>query len=123
MSRPQIMVLGSYHMANPGKDYANLRADDVLAPARQAEIQSVVTSLAAFGPTKIAVETSADRQHEIDEAYDAFRRGDQNHGEDESGVVIDRSLHVAPRRSAQDYGRSALHRKPQQVWSTWGTGP
>jgi len=77
MSRPQIMILGSYHMANPGKDYANLRSDDVLAPARQAQIRSVVDALAAFGPTKIAVETSADRQHEIDEAYDAFCRGDR----------------------------------------------
>lgn len=77
MSMPQIMILGSYHMANPGKDYANLRADDVLAPARQAQIETVVAALAAFGPTKIAIEADRHRQSEIDDAYQAYCRGDR----------------------------------------------
>lgn len=77
MPLPQIMILGSYHMANPGKDYANLRADDVLAPARQAQIEAVVTALAAFGPTRIAVEADRHRQSEIDDAYQAYCRGDR----------------------------------------------
>ena len=49
-------MLGVYHMANPGRDIHNMRADDVLAPKRQAEIGQLVEVLKRFRPTKIAVE-------------------------------------------------------------------
>src|SRR5687767_2400671 len=51
-----IMILGMYHMSNPGLDAVNLDADDVLQPKRQREIQELVDRLAKFRPTKIAVE-------------------------------------------------------------------
>jgi len=54
--RSPIMILGLYHMANPGLDAVNVEADDVLLPRRQKEIQDLVNRLAAFRPTKIAVE-------------------------------------------------------------------
>ena len=54
--RVPVLLLGSYHMSNPGMDMFNLEADDVLAPARQAEIRALVDRLAAFNPTKVAVE-------------------------------------------------------------------
>src|SRR5258708_24007085 len=52
----QILVLGRYHMANPGHDIFNTQADDVLAPKRQAEIAQLIEVLEKFQPTKIAVE-------------------------------------------------------------------
>lgn len=57
--RPEVLVLGVYHMANPGHDLFNTQADDVLAPKRQAEIAQVVAALEKFHPTKIALETDA----------------------------------------------------------------
>lgn len=54
--RIEVLLLGSYHMANPGADAFNLEADDVLVPERQAEIRSVVDRLAEFEPTRVAVE-------------------------------------------------------------------
>lgn len=54
--RIEVMLLGSYHMSNPGADAFNLESDDVLAPTRQSEIQSVVDRLAEFAPTRVAVE-------------------------------------------------------------------
>ena len=51
-----LMLLGAYHMGNPNLDKFNVEADDVLAPKRQAEIEEVVKKLAAFQPTKIAIE-------------------------------------------------------------------
>jgi hypothetical protein len=47
-------------MGNPGRDIFNLRADDVLAPKRQAEIREVLDVLARFRPSKIAVEAASD---------------------------------------------------------------
>ncbi|HJU88499.1 MAG TPA: DUF5694 domain-containing protein [Gemmatimonadaceae bacterium] len=55
-ARAEVLVLGVYHMANPGRDLFNTRTDDVLAPKRQAEIAELITVLKRFRPTKIAVE-------------------------------------------------------------------
>lgn len=55
-SRPEVLVLGVYHMANPGRDIFNMKADDVLAPKRQAEIAQLIEVLKRFQPTKIAIE-------------------------------------------------------------------
>jgi len=55
-ARAEVLVLGVYHMANPGRDIFNMKADDVLAPKRQAEIGQLIEVLKGFRPTKIAVE-------------------------------------------------------------------
>lgn len=51
-----VLVVGTYHMNNPGRDVQNLEADDVLSPRRQAEIEAVVADVAAFAPTRVCVE-------------------------------------------------------------------
>jgi hypothetical protein len=55
-ARAEVLVLGVYHMSNPGRDIFNMQADDVLAPKRQAEMGQVIEVLKRFHPTKIAVE-------------------------------------------------------------------
>ena len=55
-ARVHVLVLGVYHMANPGRDIFNMQADDVLAPKRQAELAEVIAVLKRFNPTRIAVE-------------------------------------------------------------------
>lgn len=54
--RAEVLVLGVYHMSNPGHDIFNMKADDVLAPKRQAEIAELIKVLKRFQPTKIAIE-------------------------------------------------------------------
>lgn len=56
----EVLILGTYHMDNPGRDVFNIRADDVLAPRRQAEIRELLNLLARFCPTKIAIEANSD---------------------------------------------------------------
>ena len=56
------MVLGTYHMANPGHDVYNMQADDVRAPKRQQELAELTDALAKFQPTKIAIEADPDDQ-------------------------------------------------------------
>lgn len=55
-ARAEVLVLGVYHMANPGRDIFNTQADDVFAPKRQSEIAQLIEVLKKFQPTKIAVE-------------------------------------------------------------------
>jgi hypothetical protein len=56
----EVMILGTYHFANPGLDMHNAEIDDVLAPQRQKEVAAVVDALARFKPTRVAVEARAD---------------------------------------------------------------
>jgi hypothetical protein len=56
-TRPEILVLGTYHMANPGHDIHNMQADDVLSTKRQQEIAQLIEVLKKFHPTKIAIES------------------------------------------------------------------
>ena len=56
----EVMILGTYHMSNPGKDIHNLKADDVLVEKRQHELADVAAGLAKFKPTKVVVEQPVD---------------------------------------------------------------
>lgn len=71
-----ILLLGTFHFQDRGLDaYQPQFAIDVFSPQRQQEIGEVVERLAAFRPTKVAVERHALRQAEVDGEYAAFRRG------------------------------------------------
>jgi len=68
----QVMVLGTYHMDNPGLDLHNAKSEDVLTPKRQAELAAVAEALAAFKPTVIAVERITPAPAYEDAAYSEF---------------------------------------------------
>ncbi len=71
-----LLILGSYHMSNPGQDMFNLEADDVLVPKRQIEIQAIVNRLAQWKPTKVAVEAPFGDSATI-ARYQAYLRGER----------------------------------------------
>lgn len=52
----EVMVLGSYHFGNPGKDVNNQKVDTVLVPKKQAELEAIARALQTFRPTKVMVE-------------------------------------------------------------------
>jgi hypothetical protein len=72
--RAEVLVLGVYHMDNPGRDIFNMKADDVLAPKRQAEITQVIAALKKFQPTKISVERDASDKR-LAKDYADYRAG------------------------------------------------
>lgn len=80
----QILVLGTYHFANPGLDVVKTDVANVLSASKQAEIAAVVEALARFGPTKIAVERLPDAAARLDSLYAAYRGGRHELSRDES---------------------------------------
>lgn len=72
--KAHILVLGGFHMENPGKDVFNLQVDDMRAPKRQAEIAGFVEMIKAFRPTKIAVEAPV-ASSEINQRYRDYLAG------------------------------------------------
>jgi hypothetical protein len=71
----QVLVVGSYHMSNPGLDAISVRADDVLTPKRQAEIERLAEKLAQFRPTKVAVEIPFGRDSTSNSLYRRYLQG------------------------------------------------
>lgn len=72
----EVLVLGAYHMGNPGQDLVNVRAADVLTPQRQAELAAVAEALAKFRPTVVAVERVTAAPGYVDENYARFKDAD-----------------------------------------------
>lgn len=74
-TRPEILIVGTYHMSNPGRDVHNLEADDVLSATRQREITQLIEVLRRFRPTKIALEVHV-RSRTIAPRYESYLAGD-----------------------------------------------
>ena len=71
----QVMVLGVYHFANPGRDDIRQDIDDVLKPQRQRELEDLVTRLATWAPDRIAVEWPWSFADSARARYERFRAG------------------------------------------------
>ncbi|MFA4892134.1 DUF5694 domain-containing protein [Brevundimonas sp.] len=73
--RPALMVLGTAHLANNNADVLRTEVDNVLSPARQAEIEALVEALARWRPTRIAVEIDTTGQTRLDRRYADYCAG------------------------------------------------
>lgn len=74
-ARPELLLIGSPHLANPGRDLANNDVPDVFTPARQRELEELLDSLAQWEPTRLAVEWAAADQGGLDERFSEYRAG------------------------------------------------
>lgn len=71
----EIMVFGTFHFDNPGRDAFNPHVPNVLTPQKQEEIRRLVDSLARFRPTKIAFEDEPGEFAHYDSLYRSYRNG------------------------------------------------
>lgn len=71
----QVMILGTYHFANPGRDVIKQDFDDVLLPKRQAELEELARRLASWQPDRIAVEWPWSRTDTTQARYARYRAG------------------------------------------------
>jgi uncharacterized protein DUF5694 len=120
--RPTLLVLGTGHLANPGHDVANVKVDDVLAPARQAEIREVVAQLASYRPTHIAVEWPIKDQAALDARYRDYREGKYqlDRGEEEQiGLRLAAKLNL-PRVYAVDWNEDSPGKDEDYDWVAYG---
>ena len=80
----RVMLLGTHHMANPGRDVVNVSGDTVLAERRQAELAAVVEQLATWEPDRVAVELPHDWQAAVETVYETYRTGERAYERAES---------------------------------------
>jgi hypothetical protein len=78
----EVVLLGTYHMDNPGNDAVNVTADDVLGENRQREMEQFVASLERAAPDRVVVERCASATAGVDDAYDRYRTGELGYDEE-----------------------------------------
>ncbi|MDT3403333.1 DUF5694 domain-containing protein [Mucilaginibacter terrae] len=71
----KIVLLGTYHFANPGADKFNVRVDDYSTPKRQQQIQELNNALARFAPKKIFTESNSSFQAQADSLFQLYKAG------------------------------------------------
>jgi hypothetical protein len=72
--KARVLVLGVFHMDNPGQDMFNLQVDDVLTLKRQKEISDLAEALKKFQPTKIAIEAPVGSE-KVKKQYEDYLAG------------------------------------------------
>jgi len=77
----EVVLLGTYHMDNPGSDAVNVTVDDVLGERRQREIESFVSHLERADPDRVVVERTASATDAIDEVYERYQTGEIDYGD------------------------------------------
>jgi hypothetical protein len=89
----QVMVLGTYHLANPGLDLHNVEVDDVTSESRQRQLEDIATMLAAFGPDRVAVEARSEHEDFSLASYEEFEPADLEEIANESVQIGFRLAH------------------------------
>jgi len=80
----ELLILGTFHFRDAGLDNYRPQFDiDIMSPARQDEVQSLVDRLVMYAPTRVAVEVQPSRQAWLDSLFSAYRAGSYELGSNE----------------------------------------
>lgn len=74
----KVMLLGTVHLDNPGRDAINPKVPNVLTDEKQKELKAVRNALAEFQPNKVALEVEMKHQASFDSLYQQFKEGKLN---------------------------------------------
>ncbi|WP_445365240.1 DUF5694 domain-containing protein [Microbulbifer sp. ANSA001] len=71
----QVMLFGTFHFANPGRDTVKLNVIDVLTPENQAYLEQLTEKLASESPTHVMLECDPSIQNKIDKKFQSYLNG------------------------------------------------
>ncbi|MBW1656615.1 DUF5694 domain-containing protein [Flavobacterium quisquiliarum] len=67
--KKQILLIGTFHYANPGLDVAQVKSFDILSEKSQKELEIMTDKIKKFGPDKIFVEWEFSKQADLNKFY------------------------------------------------------
>jgi hypothetical protein len=85
--KPTLVILGTYHMGNPGSNVVNPKVNDVTTPERQKQIVELVDKLKKFKPTKIVVECDLEADAKTQEIYERYLAGSYQLSKNETNQI------------------------------------
>lgn len=119
--QPQVLVLGTFHFEDAGLDgYTPTFPFDIRTPARQRELEDVIAKLAAWKPTRIAVEASPAGQAKLDSLFRVYPGGGLDTVSDETyqiGFRLARRLGLGGVTAIDARARSLDSAMAEAEWS------
>lgn len=82
-----VLLVGTFHFANPGLDVAKFEDADILSEKRQKEVGALVAKLKEFKPDKIFIEVPVASQKKYDSLLAAYKNGTHQLSASESQQV------------------------------------
>jgi hypothetical protein len=67
--KKQILVIGTFHFSNPGRDVTKVKTFNVMSERSQQELENISNRIKDFGPDKIFVEWNHEQQPALDAYY------------------------------------------------------
>ena len=68
----EVLLIGTFHYNNPGKDVAKTKSFDILSEQSQSELETIAQKIKHYNPTKIFVEWPYNEQKELDSLYSLY---------------------------------------------------
>lgn len=69
IKKKQVLLIGTFHYANPGLDVAQLNSFSIMSEKSQKELEIMSDKIKKFGPDKIFVEWEFSKQTDLDKFY------------------------------------------------------
>jgi len=69
IKKKQVLLIGTFHYANPGLDVAKLNSFSIMSEKSQKELEIMSDKIKKFGPDKIFVEWEFSKQTDLDKFY------------------------------------------------------
>lgn len=86
-TKPTLVVLGIYHMGNPGNNIVNPKVADISSRERQQQIVELVQRLKRFDATKIMLECDSDADASTNDAYARYLAGTYRLSKNETNQI------------------------------------
>jgi hypothetical protein len=112
----QVMLIGTFHFDNPGKDVAKVNDFDVFTEESQQYLQSFTQRLADFKPTHILLEYNPENEELINQRYQEYLAGEYELGGNEIYQLGFRIAKAAGLKTVQSFDHRDLHWNPQPMF-------
>jgi len=112
----QVMLIGTFHFGNPGKDVAKVNDFDVFTEESQQFLKSFTRRLADFKPTHILLEYNPENEELINQRYREYLTGEYELGGNEIYQLGFRIAKAAGLKSVQSFDHRDLHWNAQPMF-------
>ena len=105
----QIMLIGTFHFSNPGKDVVKVKDINIFDGESQLYLQAFSQSLAAFSPTRVLLEYNPENEELINQRYRDYLAGKYELGANEIYQLGFRIAKAAGLKSVQSFDHRELN--------------
>ena len=112
----KVMMIGTFHFNDPGKDVVKVEDVDVLDEASQQFLQQFAEQLAGFKPTRVLLEYNPENEELINQRYSDYLAGTYELGVNEIYQLGFRVAKASGLKAVQSFDHRDLHWQPEAMF-------